>query len=1105
MRTIVIFSLLFSFAFLLESHSIAQKKEQATFHAMLFSHSPAMKGDIQSDEWNRAFVFSGFAWDGKLDRRQVQARVGATRDTLYISVISQLPAVGKLTTDIKRDSPKLVFDDSVEVWIDPHPGDERGNTVQLIINSAGRQAWILHPRGGEPENPAWRGHAQIINKVEAGQWICEIAIPAEVIDPGRKTDQGEWGLNICRNWKQPWAFSSLNGHAYPPEYNFAFTAQPVPIIHQEFSGDPTSGSAEAILTIKNPSTSSMTLDAASVFTVNSRPSVDNSKTLTLSPGETKSINNKITAVAGDSCSLFYSIKSSNGASIYHRFLEWNAAAPWKWIIAALTAPPVDLQIAYYPYRNLMRLAVDINGISEKNRPSSLLAIVRKAGGGNVKSIRLSHFVQGKEAISFSLPNLNGKYEVAVSVPGQGTVVKPFVREHFPWENNRLGMSDKVYPPFTPLQVKGNQVLSVLRKHTMNDEGLWDQVDSKGKSLLAFPMRYDAVIDGKPISSHTGTLHFIQVQGNQVIAQAAFQLGALSGVSKCTWDFDGTMRVDMILHPMHGHILNSLDLVLPFRNDSAKMLHAMGDGIRNTITEKIPDKIGVVWTSQEVQTSDLPAGFCSYILLGTPLRGICWFAENDHGWSRNPEIPCVDIYKTKSAAELRVHLVSKPTSLLQSRAITYGLLAAPVKPRLSPWRYQWIRGNYSLLGTDINWLALGDCGSVYPAGKDMYLWNMIRRGNIEHLSDAEIEQTFKRGEKYFAPYGQDMLNTFRAHVQYNLRSRYGTKMVFYYNRASYQAADEFQTFQDEWDMSDYRTIGDGISRSEIPIVPSRSYIDMALYWYGKSFDLAGNKGVYWDNWFFNPSYNTTETGAYKESDGQIIPSSGIWGLRALAKRTFQYMNERGMTPITMAHMTSTSILPMLSFATLQYDWEWKYSEEDFEDRFSREYVQMVSDGELAGTWPVVLGDQGTLANDPWTQRTFAAVCLLHEIMPGGRMESVWDPLLKPIFQMLDMNGYKVWRYWDDTPSPVQTGDVNLPVIVYAAPGKEAICVIVNYGDDSPARLAVDTSALGFSGRLIAEDVEGRKPLQVNGNIVELTQPLKRHDLIEIRLLPAGGAQ
>lgn len=64
----------------------------------------------------------------------------------------------------------------------------------------------------------------------------------------------------------------------------------------------------------------------------------------------------------------------------------------------------------------------------------------------------------------------------------------------------------------------------------------------------------------------------------------------------------------------------------------------------------------------------------------------------------------------------------------------------------------------------------------------------------------------------------------------------------------------------------------------------------LYWYVQSFLIGNNKGVYWDNFFFHPTANTVMTGAYRRDDGTLVPSTGIWGLRELARRTFQMMNE-----------------------------------------------------------------------------------------------------------------------------------------------------------------------------------------------------------------------
>ena len=68
-------------------------------------------------------------------------------------------------------------------------------------------------------------------------------------------------------------------------------------------------------------------------------------------------------------------------------------------------------------------------------------------------------------------------------------------------------------------------------------------------------------------------------------------------------------------------------------------------------------------------------------------------------------------------------------------------------------------------------------------------------------------------------------------------------------------------KDEWMLDDYRAVGKGNGRGEIKVVPSPSYIDFNLYWYVKSFEIGNNQGVYWDNFFVVPSFNTEMTDAY----------------------------------------------------------------------------------------------------------------------------------------------------------------------------------------------------------------------------------------------------
>jgi hypothetical protein len=637
---------------------------------------------------------------------------------------------------------------------------------------------------------------------------------------------------------------------------------------------------------------------------------------------------------------------------------------------------------------------------------------------------------------------------------------------------------------------------------MGGSGLWRKATSRGRDLLAGPIRWDT---GLPVRA--GKLKVLASAGHQAAMGGAFESARISADVRSTWDYDGMMRVDLTARPGKAAGPSTLDLVIPLRADQATHLHAIGDGIRNTVYSRVPEGAGVVWTSAAVACNDLPPRFCSYLFVGTPTRGICWFAENDGGWLWDRSRPNIEIVRRPGVVEVRVHLIMPSVAakgLTGPRRITFGLQAAPVKPRLdADWRHKYRRDNYSLLGTDINWLALGDCGSVYPAHKDLYLWQMIRRGNRERLPEDEIRKVVERARPYFAPYGPDRVASLDAHVRHNLTSRYGTKMIFYYNRASFQLAPEFETFKDEWALTDYRAIEKGSGIYEIQIVPSPSYVDHAVWWYDKSFDIGGNQGVYWDNWFFRGSYNTGMTGAYCGPDGAVTPSNGIWGLRELAKRTFQRMNERGMKPITMAHMTSTGILPLLSFCTVQYDWEWKYSEGDVQDRFSRDYILMVSNGELAGTWPVLLGDAGPLAEDRHTARTFLAAAMVHELdcayptwTDAGRMQRA---LLEPVDRILARRGVRAYRYWDDAPPPVRADDPDVPTVVYSVKGSEAVVGVASYApDDRRVRLTVDAASLGFGGGCVVTDVETGETLEQDGGAISLH--IKRHDVRVLKLVP-----
>lgn len=1113
----------------------AGETNATSFYSPIMSEPPKIDGTINPAEWLGAQKFEGFTClggtnSGKIDQRRAAGWIGADESKIYVAIRTQLPDEGQLTAKIDKDSLKAVYDDALEVYVCPTPDAADKVDYQHLQNSLGKGGYNIHKIGTPKEAESWTGGWTTASSIHDGWWDFECAIPVASMNTagaGRKTTDGVWAINLCRDWKPDWGWSSISGGYANKGLRFAFVNTPLPVAQPSFAGSPSFPPATISLAAGNPSKSPLNAKAFIQITRNNMPELKIERELSLKPQGTDSIS--LALDANDPTTLYemtMRLSASDGKIVYERSTKWGKAKEKpRWITEKpKDAPLIDFNFAYYPSKNVLRLSIDLNGLPKEAKPAKVVTSIRSRLDKTVAKtyeIPIAQFKDGKTETRLEVPDLNGIYEIAVkaegdSIPANSETVKPLKREKFPWEGTPLGLSAKVYPPFEPIKVDGKKLSTVLKIHETNDFGLLDQVTATSantkisKPILGKPMCYTAKAGGAALALQPTASKTVTAKENEVVKEGGFSGGPLKATWCNIWDYDGTVKVELTLKPSATPI-DELTLEIPFTKESAPLIHSNSDRIRAPIAQKLPEGEGVVWDSTKLACDDYIRNFCPYIYLGTAVRGLCFFAENDKNWGWDPKTASVDVIRKGDETVLRVHLINTPTTIDKERTLTFGLLAAPVKPPLNMagenpnwWRYRYLRGNYRLLGTDINWFGNHSCGTVYPVGCDLYFWQMLGKSSKVKLTDKEISDTVERGIKYFEPCGNNEVKTWKDHVNANLGRHLNGKMLFYYNRAICQEPVEVDTFKDEWCLDDFRAFGEGRGRGEIKIVPSPSYMDFALYWYKLSFEIGNNQGVYWDNWFICPSFNTEMTDAYKRADGAIVPAAGIWGLRELCKRTFVMENELGMLPITFPHMTSFSPLPMLSFATVQYDWEWKYSEGDVQDRYSREYLLLASSGELAGVWPVPLHDHGAKAEDPWEQRTFAAVRLLHELDGVGGWgqgskahKDNAAKLAKPIMDMLDKEGLQVFKYWEDRPMPVTTGAADLPAIVYSVPGKEAVAVIVSYArEDKELKAAFDLKSLGMSGAVTVIDAESGAELNTDNGKISI--PIRKHDIKVLRI-------
>jgi len=513
------------------------------------------------------------------------------------------------------------------------------------------------------------------------------------------------------------------------------------------------------------------------------------------------------------------------------------------------ADGLEVRLGYFPSAGKLRLLV-LRAAKSAVRWEGRLS---KPPSGTALGEWKGPLPMPKAGVTLPAPALgDGTYAVTVTlVSTDGTrrdVRRTFERKRFVWENNPAGRDRAVIPPFTPLRVdEARQTVScVLRRHDIDRTGLWKQVSSQDRPLLASPIRLEIETAGKTHLAQGTQLTFSNKAADRVQGRAAWTAGPVRGRTEFSFDYDGMVKVALHL-PASDVRVDRMRLVIPMRTDETWLMHPVTDLLRFHYAGRIPDgkgKLwdyggkrrevkytqtgrpgpnGKVWDSRHVGRWKLPPPFVPYIWLGGPERGICWFAENDRDWSLDPSLPCLEIRKNGATTSLIVHLVTKPVVLKRARSIVFGLMATPAKPMpQTPVNFRrWWTGvpnakardvvGVGFMGACYYWGATGPCYSFYPAMKNFSIFDEFTR--LRRGGRADPGFTPKWMAQFSAPEFAPHLKTYSAHVNWSVRffsgsawrrpptagqNRYVTP---YTNGRAVNWGEEVRTFMDEWSTVD----------------------------------------------------------------------------------------------------------------------------------------------------------------------------------------------------------------------------------------------------------------------------------------------------------------
>jgi len=1122
-RTIWIFLLV---AFTISATALQSTADnKASVHPRLsapfMAEAPTIDGIIHNDEWE-TLRYQGLNASGqKLEQREVTVWIGCDRKTLYIAMRSEVhPENGVLSRSKPVDgidANGLTLDDSIEIWLDPAshgPGGDAGHFYRIAVNANGAINDSRFAVKDAALNKNWRGSYQTASSVQDGFWHMELAIDLKPMGLTRERFDHPWGIRVCRNFQNPWMQVFLNPGTRTfidlktmPLITFK---QKAPVVQQLTYRSAGKDFVDMTVQLSNTTAAPLELNVSLGHNELDQPRYYLKETVQLPPGNERTL--QYTRDVSDPKSYMgvseVSVTSSDGEPVFLRDYAWFMSPQDDvWSVARKSVESV-LDFGYYPYKDTLKVRLDL--ASAKLEPTIEHVDIQVRARDASRSIFTQTVPVAPDAQTleqqFHIPELaTGEYELHVSLRSatriEKSVVKHFERTVFDWERNTIGVSDEVVPPFTPIQVDGNTVKTVLRQHDLSPFGLWNQVTSKGQDVLARPIRYAVTRDGKSVPMKAQKLTFTQVAGHKASGVAAWQCGELNGETRFEFDYDGMMKVTLRLVPQGPVELDRFRLEIPLKLPAIPLMHVVTDGIRMTESTMVPEGTGVVWRSLQANRNFLQAPFVPYIYVGGPERGIVWFADTDKGWLLDRKKDAAVITRNGDVVTLNVDFVNTTSTIDEPLEIVFGLQATPVKPMPENWRQWGVTKNdpykWMMFGAAAYWS--GPNVALWPYKRDFTILDQFRlareTGKIDPSFVKKLVSNFDQRDWY--KHGKGALDHFKSHVSngYGRVANFQPDALTTYTNptGALMCTPEWWTFQDEWSFDAYRTRESRadertfLTLNEARTNLSKSRIDFKL-WYYKRLMEACMDGIYWDNMYPHSIMDEVMSDAYRLADGRIQPSVNIFAQREMVKRTAVLSHQMGKPRCNMVHMTTSNLVPVFAFADMTLDWEWKYGMDDFQERFTEAYILTESTGLQTGCIPFVLS--GILGDAPKSRidfvlRTFAGWSLVHELKPMRGL---------PAAKTMTDFGYgqpncKVFNWWQPSPPVSIQGESNAKFLLLQNDGKLLI-LVVSAGESAMTTVSFNTESLLPPEADVALDAESQKMVPIRDGAFGFMLP--KHD-------------
>ncbi|GEM_PF-5224777 len=921
---------------------------------------PVIDGDLNLSDWDSASTFCGMSSleAGYLGMDfDAQWRIAYDQQNLYFSCLTWVPKdTCFLASTTENDDISILRDDHIEIQFSFYGRENAGSLkfYKIIVNPNGAVYDIIYNWLPGQDRLDW-SCGKVASKIHfyigKQHWLTEIAIPLKNLEmetlEGKKMllqvvrATGSGGMYFSGWVGETWMRWDRFGEVYFDTPVTSFSLLHVGDLPRGgtqfraiFKGKGYTGERKMSLLLEN------IVDGKVLYQKELSKSVISGDKVEFKfnervPIEKKGNIFKIKALQENPEGQLLLYQAEIPFLAIDKNFEEKYLQPWfqqhKWVQEL----KVNYRYAYAPSYHKVHVwvnnKVNLNLIKEEEKERAILvstadrfvAVVFQQSGKEIARVEGKiENQEGEGVIDLRNPLPEGKYYLVIQLLNNNKVVEErkeeFVREYFPWENNKLGKEKVVIPPYIPVQFR-DQVVSVwAREYNLGKAGLPASIKAEDQQLLAEPVgiisqqeekSFFFIPEGKvkirPDSGFKLPEKFIQywykascpkpglepTDGYGAFVEGQGTMGKIQVKIDGYLDYTGWYKIKMRFIPVEKTKVESLDLVIPFSPEQARLM-IFKNGYGGSGCGAIPEGEGILWESTRLSpVTNCLNSFVPIVYIGNYARGLWWYGEWDKGWIVDDKKPLVQLERQAGKVFLRFRFVNTPTVMEKPAEVEFVLQAAPVKPkppsyRKIAWKYPEPLFAHDTSGNRYYGNALDTITlyteEEYQALKDFYYHWPISSG--------------RRIGKGQPEYGMSWLEP----------ARKGYPLVEYGSIWCHGiSCKEMPVFKGEWCLGEFEKLkfvevgrkghnnygatsvfNTDEDVTEVTVASNESYIDFFIYYLCRLAEKCGLNGTFYDNWtpFIRFPVKTDITGdAYRRPDGKLQGRFNVFRRHEWTKR------------------------------------------------------------------------------------------------------------------------------------------------------------------------------------------------------------------------------